>query len=204
MTPRTQRVAGLSQTTSTSSTAETIRSTAIRLFYENGYAETSLRQLADEVGLQVSSLYNHMSSKEQLLVEIMKGVMVDLIECSRRSLDGVTDPIERIRAFIRAGIRFHAENQYAALIGNSELRALGSANRRLVVKLRDRYQAILEQLLTDATDAGRIDLRDVKVAAYAAVAILNHVAYWYQPGGRLSIEEVEAMLVEMYTPATAE
>ncbi len=182
------------------SSAQAIRLAAVRLFFEQGYAETTLRQVAQASGLKVSSLYNHMSSKEELLFEIMKGVMVDLIAVSEAALEQVTDQVERLDCFVRAGIRFHAEHQHAALIGNSEIRALSAAKRRSVVRLRDQYQATLERLLQDAVEAGRIQVPDVKMAAYAGIAILNHVASWYEPDGRLSLDEVEDGLVATYAP----
>jgi TetR/AcrR family transcriptional regulator, cholesterol catabolism regulator len=43
---------------------------AARLFQENGYLAASMRDLAQRVGLQVSSLYSHIGSKEELLQKI--------------------------------------------------------------------------------------------------------------------------------------
>jgi tetracycline repressor-like protein len=104
--------------------------------------------------------------------------------------------------FIGAGIRFHAENQHEALIGNSELRALSAPKRRSIVALRSRYQSRLEGLVQAAVDAGRITVPDVKLAAFAGVAICVHVASWYRPDGRLPLDEIEKVLVAMYAPAT--
>ncbi|MFD6064927.1 TetR/AcrR family transcriptional regulator [Rhodococcus wratislaviensis] len=50
------------------------REAAARLFYEHGYEATSLRTVASEVGIQVGSLYNHISGKEELPTDIMVSV----------------------------------------------------------------------------------------------------------------------------------
>ena len=50
-----------------------IEDAAIELFLKQGYAATSMRQIADEVGLALGGIYNHFSSKE----EIFKGIIVD-------------------------------------------------------------------------------------------------------------------------------
>jgi TetR/AcrR family transcriptional regulator, cholesterol catabolism regulator len=183
-----------------SSTAQAIMQAAVQLFYEQGYSVTSLRQISDAVGLQVGSLYNHISSKEQLLYSIMKRSMTQLLEDTETSVAAATDPVERLRAFMAAGIRFHAEHRHEALIGNSELRALSSPKRRAMITLRDRYQGMLERLLQEAADGGAIKVSDVKIAAYAGVAICVHVASWYQPGGRLALDDVEEGLAAMYSP----
>ncbi|WP_067904697.1 hypothetical protein [Nocardia vaccinii] len=143
-----------------------------------------------------------MSSKEELLFEIMKEVMTDLITASTTAAGECSDPVDRTDAFLRAGIRFHAEHQHAALIGNSELRALSPRKRGALVELRDSYQAAFEQLLKEARATGRVTIPDVKLAAYAGIAILNHVAMWYQPGGRLDLHEVEDDLVAAYAPVS--
>lgn len=183
-----------------SSTARAIRAAAIELFYEQGYSVTSLRQIADAVGLRVGSLYNHITSKEQLLFSIMNESITRLVDDTEATLAGVEDPVDRLRAFMQAGICFHAQHRHEALIGNSELRALSGANRRFMISLRDRYQELLETLLQDAIDAGRIKLPDIKVAAYAGVGICVHVASWYQPGGRLGLDDLSQALSAMYAP----
>ncbi|MEW6085067.1 MAG: TetR/AcrR family transcriptional regulator [Chloroflexota bacterium] len=50
-----------------------IEDAAIELFVKQGYHATSMRQIADQVGLALGGIYNHFSSKE----EIFKGIIVD-------------------------------------------------------------------------------------------------------------------------------
>ncbi len=50
-----------------------IEDAAMDLFLKQGYAATSMRQIADEVGLALGGIYNHFSSKE----EIFAGVIID-------------------------------------------------------------------------------------------------------------------------------
>lgn len=52
---------------------ENIISIATKLFYINGFEDTSMRQLAGELGMSVSNLYKYFKSKEDLFSEIVKG-----------------------------------------------------------------------------------------------------------------------------------
>ncbi len=52
---------------------EKIIATATRLFYRRGFAETSMRQIADGVKVSVSNLYKYFRNKEDLFAEIVKG-----------------------------------------------------------------------------------------------------------------------------------
>ena len=53
-------------------TMEAIRKAGLRLIFEHGYAAMSLRQLAAEVGIQSGSLYNHISTKQELLFTLVR------------------------------------------------------------------------------------------------------------------------------------
>src|SRR5215510_14723697 len=53
-------------------TMEAIRKAGLRLIFEHVYAAMSLRQLAAEVGIQAGSLYNHISTKQELLFDLIQ------------------------------------------------------------------------------------------------------------------------------------
>jgi AcrR family transcriptional regulator len=174
---------------------------AVDLFHRQGYNATSLREIADEVGLQVGSLYNHMASKEQLLYDIMREVMEELIEHTEEEMAAAgADTLERVRAFLRASIHFHATRQKQTFIGNTELRGLSPEHRREVVALRDRYETILREALQAAQDEGSLDLEDVQLATFAALALCTSVATWYRPDGRLSLEDLDRLLPGFFGP----
>jgi AcrR family transcriptional regulator len=174
---------------------------AVDLFHREGYYATSLRQLADAVGLQVGSLYNHIDSKEALLGDIMRTVLVELIEETEREMAAAGErPVARVRAFLRTSIRFHAERRKETFIGNTELRGLDDANRREIVALRDRYELMLREALEAGVTAGELEIPDVQLATLAALAICTNVAVWYRPDGRLSLEEVQELLPRTFGP----
>jgi TetR/AcrR family transcriptional regulator, cholesterol catabolism regulator len=187
----------------TSPTAHAIYEVAVDLFFRQGFEATSLRQIADIVGIKVGSLYNHIRSKEELLYTIMHGVMTSLGEQSNAALDAVPPdgPHGRLRAFLRAAVEFHAHNQQAAFIGNTELRALEPVHRHEIVRLRDAYQERLEELVGAVADVDRgAGIRNVKLASFAAVAISSHVSSWYRRSGELTIDDVVDGLLDVYRP----
>ena len=182
-------------------TRERIVEAAVDLFHRQGYNATSLRQIADEVGLQVGSLYNHMASKEQLLFDIMREVMEELIEYTETEMVAAgPDPLDKVRAFLSASIHFHATRQKQTFIGNTELRGLLDEHRTEIVAMRDRYEAILRGALQSAQDDGSLDLEDVQLATFAALALCTSVATWYRPNGRLSLEDLDRLLPGFFGP----
>lgn len=181
-------------------TAAAIYRAAVELFYKQGYAATTLRQIADRVGLQVGSLYNHITSKEDLLHQIMQGILDDLIVTTRAAMNGLADPLERVEAFMVVGVSFHGTHRRETFIGNTEQRALAGARRRSVISLRRDYERLLETAVKEAVAAGRLSVRDERMCVFAGLAICTDIARWYPKQRRLAVAEIAECLVTMYTP----
>ncbi|NQD40500.1 TetR/AcrR family transcriptional regulator [Glutamicibacter halophytocola] len=177
--------------------AQVIRDEAAKLFFERGYDATTLRQVASAAGLKVGSLYNHIGSKEDLLQQIMGSVIDELLERVQACVAEVEskDPVDRLQAALAGHLTFHAERAQQVFIGNAELRSLPQEARENVVKKRAEYESFLAALVDEAGKAKLAEVIDSKIHVYSFVAQATHVAGWYHPGGRLSLNEI----VEIYT-----
>ena len=192
---------GSVQIAATATTKQRINDAAVELFCRQGYNATSLRQIADGVGLQVGSLYNHISSKEELLFSIMREVMLELIAYTEAEMEAAGDDhVERLRAFLRSSVHFHATRRKQTFIGNTELRGLAADRREEIVALRDRYEQLLIATIESARDEGVIEVEDVQLAAYAALAMCTAVATWFRPEGRLALADIEQQLPRLFGP----
>jgi AcrR family transcriptional regulator len=174
-------------------TADALRKAAIRLFFEHGYEATTLRQLASETGITVGSLYNHISSKEDLLYSIMSGIMRDLLDGMQAALEGTEDPVQQMHAAIEFHVMFHAERAHEVFIGNSELRSLPPVRRATVVEARDTYEKLFRKIIENGVRAKVFHISDVRLVTYGIIAMTTHVADWYRPGGRLGLEEIASV-----------
>lgn len=178
-------------------TAALIREAGVRLIHRHGFEAMSLRQLAAEVGLQPGSLYNHFENKQALLFEIVRTHMEELLARLGEALAGRTDPVERLKAFAAFHLAYHMTRQRLVYIANSELRSLDPDNRAAVVALRGRYEDTVVAILADGVAAGVFRIADVRVAAYAIIAMLTGVCDWYRPDGRLGQDEITRLYVDL-------
>jgi AcrR family transcriptional regulator len=176
----------------TSSTRVQILDAVISLFAKTGYFGTSMRAIAAEVGIGLSSLYNHYPSKQDILFEIMQQTMLELEDDVSKAIESVPadDPSAALRALVKAHVMFHGSHRQEALISDSELPALEPANRALIVELRDRYDARLREILRAGQAAGVFSLRNINAASFAIMSMCNGVAQWYKTSGTLSLEEI--------------
>jgi AcrR family transcriptional regulator len=171
-------------------TLEAIRKAGVRLIYENGYEAMSLRQLAAEVGIQAGSLYNHISTKQDLLFDLVQDHINDLLRELDLALAGKADPVEQLRAFVSFHVTYHMSRKREVFIDNSELRSLEPKNYDAVVALRGAYEQRLAQILTDGMSGGVFEVVDIQVATFAILALLTGLCTWYRPGGRLTREAI--------------
>lgn len=176
-------------------TMEAIRKAGLKLIYEHGFEAMSLRQLAAEVGIQVGSLYNHISTKEDLLYDLIRTHMDELFlqfDAAMAAVDG-QGPEERLRAFVAFHVTYHIVRKREVFIGASELRSLEPNHYEDIVSLRRRYERRLIDILEQGEAAGLFRCGDARVAAYGILSMLTGVCTWFRPHGRLTKEQVIAM-----------
>lgn len=182
-------------------TAEIIREASIRLIAEHGFEAMSLRQLAAEVGVQPSSLYNHIPNKQALLYGIMRDYMEDLLASGAAAVDPDGDPMIQLKAFVAFHVRHHVARKRDLRIMNLELRSLEPEQRNEVVSLRDAYDHRLQHILEKGMATGVFAIPDSRIATFAIIALLTGIAAWWRPDGRLSVEELVSMHQELVLAA---
>ncbi|PVA06576.1 TetR/AcrR family transcriptional regulator [Thalassorhabdomicrobium marinisediminis] len=177
-------------------TAPKVRDAALRLFARHGYAAVSMRQIAQEVGVQAGALYRYTPDKQHLLFDLMRSHMEALFE-ARQAYAQPSDPLARLDAFTTFHIRFHLQRVDAVFVSYMELRNLSPENFAEVARLRSRYEGELEAILRDGVAAGVFEIADCKITTLAIIAMLTGLTTWYREGGRLPLDEITALYVRM-------
>lgn len=177
-------------------TATEIRHVALEQFAKHGFQATTLRHIAARVGLQVGSLYNHITSKGELLFEIMEAVLLDLLADQRPAAE-TSDVEVRLRGLIHNHVRFHGERANEVFVGNSELRSLTRWRRRRIVTLRREYEQLFQTTLEEGVQQGAFLDMDARTVAFGIIAMATSVSIWYSRNGRLSLEQVGEIYAAM-------
>lgn len=161
--------------------ADVVRA-AGRLFAERGYHGTSMRDLGGELGLLGSSLYSHVSSKQDLLVAVVEDG-AHLFEASAEqalAVDG--SAVDRLRALIAGHVDVILDNIDVARTFLNEARMLDDGYRSRVIAARDHYEDAFRRVIRDGVDEGsfRSDV-DPKTASIFILSVLNAIERWYDP-----------------------
>jgi AcrR family transcriptional regulator len=171
-------------------TQQAIRTAGLKLLHRHGYEGMSLRQLAAEVGLQQGSLYNHIRTKQDLLMDLLRSHMLDLLQALGEELAEITEPTARLRAFIAFHLHYHMTRQAEVFVINFELRSLQPQNYAEIITLRQGYEKVLAEILAAGMRDKSLRRADIQVATYALLAMLTGICTWYRPDGRLSDAEI--------------
>lgn len=175
---------------------EEILQAAGELFGGRGYHATSMRELAQALELRGSSLYAHIASKEDLLWDIVERA-ADAFSAGADAVPDDLPPDERLRRLIAAHLRVIATELDHAAVFFQDWVHLSEQRRAAMVERRDAYQERFRLALEDGVRAGVFRVADVELATLLVLSALNFTYQWYDPGGRLSQEELAAGYADM-------
>lgn len=181
-------------------TREQILSVAARLFSERGYANTTLRQIAQEAGIQAGSVYYHFDGKDEIAACVLDEGIAAVTDAVRRRLDAL--PAD---ADMRLRLAAAVEGHLWGMLQRGEFTAahiriyryVSDAARTRHRAVRSAYTKLWDDLLQQAVDAGLLR-RDVPVPMVRQflVGALNWPVDWYDPK-RGSFEQLAAQLTAL-------
>lgn len=112
---------------------EEILQAAKELFLEEGYDATTIRRIADRVGISAPALYLYFKDKEALMLALCDQTFGHLIEAIGEIEKKVADPLERIRRFGEAYARFgltHPDEYRLVFLGANMPEAIRKVGHR--------------------------------------------------------------------------
>ncbi|WP_300400519.1 TetR/AcrR family transcriptional regulator [Nocardioides sp.] len=166
-----------------------IVTSAVANFTERGYHGTSMRDIARDADVTVASIYHHFPSKQDILQELMRRTMGDVLAATRAAIETAgPSATERLGALMVAWVAFHTERQAEALIGASELRSLDDVGRAEVVALRDEQEALFREVVDHGVTSGEFSTPYPREAVRAVIEMGYSIASWYRLGGTTSPE----------------
>ncbi len=177
--------------------AARIRDVSTRLFAQKGFQATGIREIAAEAGMTTAALYHYVGAKEDLLVEIMFGVMDPLIDDAERIAGSMERAEVRLAQLVEHHVRFHATNQLATLVADTEIRSLGPKARANVIARRDVYEMIWRRVIGEGIADGTFRVEDAWIATIALLQMCTGVAHWYRPTGPLTLDELARRYVDL-------
>jgi len=178
---------------------EKITGQSIQLFEKKGFSETSIQDIVDSLGVTKGTFYYYFSSKEELLMDIHLGYIVELLVLQERILkDESKSSKEKLFEIINMLISDIKTRGSAAKIFFREMKNLSQERLALIIPKRDQFRFNIENLIIAGIEKGefRPDL-NASIIAFGILGITNWSYQWFNPNGASSAEEVAEIFVEM-------
>lgn len=179
----------------TRNTREDVVRAAGRLFADRGYHGTSMRDLGKELGLLGSSLYSHVSSKQDLLVEVVEEGARLFEDSAARALATPGMASDRLDALIAGHVDVVVDNIDVSRTFLNEARMLDAGHRARIVDARDHYEEVFRTVIREGIEDGSFEVGvDPKTSSIFILSMLNAIERWYRISGELDRDALVAEL----------
>jgi AcrR family transcriptional regulator len=170
---------------------DAILDAAAQLFRAQGFAATTVRDIARAADILPGSLHYRFASKEELLVALMERAIDRLMAGVLEAIVEGQDPVERLRLGIRAHLRMLLSGDDAVYVLLYDFRSLGPHAAHGMLRQRERYERFSDELIAQAAAVAPVrpgvDLTLLRLFGFGAV---NWAAQWYEPGGKYTPDQI--------------
>jgi AcrR family transcriptional regulator len=175
---------------------EVIIEKASKLFREKGFGAASMRDLAEHVGVEAASLYNHIQSKAEILQTICFKVAneflmnLDLVESSHQST------LKKMETIIRLHIRMMLDQYEFVYIADHEWRHLPEPYLSNFLNQRRNYRKRLGDIIEDGIAKGEMKPIESYTAVLVILSSISGIDSWQRSRKTTSAEALETNMVK--------
>ena len=178
-------------------TKQDILEASAQIFSEKGYHASSMEDIAKGVGLKKASLYHHVDSKQEILVELLDQSLEMLISRVEEvtSLDLPYE--EKFKRAISAYMDALIENRELSSVLLLEHRSLDKKQLKRHVPRRDKLEGIFRGIIEEGIKEGVFSKSDPRISVKAIMGVANWLIMWFRKDGALSKEEISSMISDL-------
>jgi len=175
---------------------EVIIEKASRLFREKGFGAASMRDLAEHVGVEAASLYNHIRSKSEILQTICFKVANEFMTNLEAVESSNQTTLKKMESIIRLHIRMMLDQYEFVYIADHEWRHLPEPYLSNFLNQRRNYRKRLGDIIEDGIGKGEIKHIDPYTAVLIILSAISGIDSWQRSRKSTSAEVLEANMVK--------
>lgn len=166
-------------------------------FREKGYRAVSMRELADHVGIEAASFYNHFDSKESILKEICFRMADEFFKGIEVVINQEKLADKMLERAIKSHIQVITANTDASAVFFHDWRYLSEPFLTEFKALRRNYENIFRKIIKEGMNNGTFDKLDETFTVLTIFSSLNWVYEWYDPQGKFTPEQIAEHLSKL-------
>jgi AcrR family transcriptional regulator len=165
---------------------------ATKVFHSRGYADASVQDIADELGILKGSLYHYIDSKEDLLFRLLEEAH-DEVQAILDEIVAIEDlaPLDRLRLYITRQVEYTSRNLAKMAIYYHDVDQLSHARHKELLRKRRVHEHFVSGLIAEAQERGDVDpgVEPGLVTNYVFGSMI-WVYRWYKPGGKVRSQQL--------------
>lgn len=177
---------------------EQIHHTAKNLFRERGYAATSMRHLASELGIEAASLYSHIKSKEEILQLICFEMAEQFLSSTEDLQKKKLSAQELFTQAVTEHIRIITMNMDSSVVFLHEWRHLSEPFLSDFKLMRKRYEIFFKNILAKGEKEKLFKVQNEKLTLFVIFSAMNGIYEWFTPKGKMQPKEIAEQMVEVF------
>ncbi|MCG6880993.1 MAG: TetR/AcrR family transcriptional regulator [Deltaproteobacteria bacterium] len=176
-----------------------IHGVATRLFARKGYHNTSMREIARDLGMNQSSLYHYFAGKEEILYTLINDAMDDALGTLEEICKSDLSPHGKLNQVLSFYTNYYAGDQDRLRLLVNEQGNLGKEYRQVLIRKERRYVRLIQSILKDLADEGRMKTIPPSVATFAFFGMVHYTIKWYDKNGPVKSGELADYFLEIFT-----
>ena len=169
------------------------RDDILRAFAErvarDGYADTSIADVAGDLGLSKGTVVHHFSSKLELLQHVHLAYMQRRLVEAHHIIATLSTPTSQLAAMVYALLKSHRDDRAATVSFLREISRFTEVTTAVRTQ-RDTYTSLVEGIVLRGIASSEFRSEDASLIALQVFGMCNYAWTWYRPDGRVSIEDI--------------
>ncbi|MFT5751944.1 MAG: AcrR family transcriptional regulator [Flavobacteriales bacterium] len=150
---------------------------AARLFRERGYSAVTMRDLATDLGIKAASLYNHITSKQQILSEIILVIAEEFTDGIEEIAAMDADATVKLKKVVAQHISLTSENPFGMAALNNDWMHLED-KLEYYQQLRNQYEKRFREIVLAGQQAGELKGVSHEILLFSILSTLRNLYLW--------------------------
>jgi len=170
---------------------------AAQLFKEKGYSAVTMRDMAQAMNIKAASLYNHIKSKQEILVLIIIEIAEEFTNTMLEIVNSDETTIQKLEKVIQLHIDITLRNPDALACLNNDWMHLADAELSYFIKMREEYEANFRTIIKHGIANHEIKNLNIEVIIFSTLSTLRTLYLWYGKKKSPNAEVLKSNMIEV-------
>ena len=168
-----------------------------QLFKEKGYSAVTMRDIAQAMDIKAASLYNHIKSKQEILVLIIIEIAEEFTSVMNEIVASETSAINKIEKVIQLHINITLRNSDALACLNNDWMHLTDNELNYFIQMRNSYEENFRKIIKKGIEDKEIQNINVEVIIFSTLSTLRTLYLWYDKTKSLNEKTLKSNMTKV-------